>query len=39
MTTALRGWRRRLRQRYLTTAGYALLSALAVVIVMTTFRR
>jgi hypothetical protein len=35
-----RGWRRRLRQRYLTTVGYALLSALTVlIIVMTTLRR
>ena len=34
-----RGWRRRLRQRYVTTVGYALLSALTVLIVMTTFRR
>lgn len=34
-----RGWRRRLRQRYLTTAGYALLSALVVLIVMMTIRR
>jgi hypothetical protein len=39
MTTAVRGWRRRLRQRYLTTVGYALLSALTVLIVVTTFRR
>jgi hypothetical protein len=34
-----RGWRRRLRQRYFTTVGCALLSALTVLIVMTTFRR
>jgi hypothetical protein len=34
-----RGWRRRLRQRYFTTVGYALLSALVVLIVVTTFRR
>jgi hypothetical protein len=39
MTTAVRGWRRRLRQRYLTTVGYALLSALTVLIVVTTLRR
>ena len=34
-----RGWRRRVRLRYLTTAGYALLSALTVLIVMMTMRR
>jgi hypothetical protein len=34
-----RGWRRRVRQRYLTTVGYALLSALVVPIVMMTIRR
>jgi hypothetical protein len=34
-----RGWRRRLRQRYLTTVAYALLSAFTVLIVMTTLRR
>ena len=34
-----RGWRRRIRQRYLTTIGYALVSALAVLIVMMTIRR
>ena len=34
-----RGWRRRVRQRYLTTIGYALLSALVVLIVMMTIRR
>ncbi len=35
-----RGWRRRVRlANYLTTVGYALLSALMVLIVMTTFRR
>jgi len=34
-----RGWRRRLRQRYVTTIGYALLSALVVLIVMMTVRR
>ena len=34
-----RGWRRRIRQRYLTTLGYALMSALVVLIVMMTFRR
>ena len=34
-----RGWRRRVRQRYLTTVGYALLSALVVLIVMMTIRR
>lgn len=34
-----RGWRRRLRQRYLTTIGYALLSALVALIVMMTIRR
>jgi hypothetical protein len=34
-----RGWPRRLRQRYLTTVAYALLSAFTVLIVMTTLRR
>ena len=34
-----RGWRRRVRQRYLTTVGYALLSALTVLIVTMTIRR
>lgn len=34
-----RGRRRRLRQRYVTTIGYALLSALVVLIVMMTMRR
>ena len=34
-----RGWRRRIRQRYLTTVGYALLSALVALIVMMTMRR
>ena len=34
-----RGWRRRVRQRYLTSLGYALVSALAVLIVMMTIRR
>ena len=34
-----RGLRRRVRQRYLTTAGYALLSALVVLTVMMTIRR
>lgn len=34
-----RGWRRRIRQRYMTTLGYALVSALVVLIVMMTFRR
>lgn len=34
-----RGWRRRLRQRYVTTIGYALLSALVALIVMMTVRR
>jgi hypothetical protein len=34
-----RGWRRRIRQRYVTTIGYALMSALVVLIVMTTIRR
>jgi hypothetical protein len=33
------GWRRRVRQRYLTTVGYALLSALVVLIVIMTLRR
>ena len=35
----VRGLRRRVRQRYLTTVGYALLSALVVLIVMMTIRR
>jgi hypothetical protein len=34
-----RGWRRRIRQRYLTTVGYALLSALVALIVMMMLRR
>ena len=34
-----RGWRRRVRQRYLTTARYALLSALACLVVMMALRR
>jgi hypothetical protein len=34
-----RGWRRRVRQRYLTTVGYALLSALTVLVVTMTIRR
>ena len=34
-----RGWRRRVRLRYLTTVGYALLSALTVLVVMMTIRR
>ena len=34
-----RGWRRRVWLRYLTTVGYALLSALTVLIVMMTIRR
>ena len=34
-----RGWRRRIRQRYLTTIGYALVSALVVFIIMMTIRR
>lgn len=34
-----RGWRRRIRQRYVTTVGYALMSALVALIVMMTIRR
>jgi hypothetical protein len=34
-----RGWRRRVRQRYLTTVVYAVLSALTVLVVMMAFRR
>ena len=34
-----RGWRRRVRQRYVTTVGYALLSARVVLIVMMVIRR
>ena len=34
-----RGWRRRIRQRYVTTIGYALLSALVVLMVIMMIRR
>ena len=34
-----RGWRRRIRQRYVTTMGYALVSALAAFIVVMAIRR